>query len=348
MTAEIVETAAQPGAAPAGQPGAATRHAYRDRLVILMARDPRAVCLDTDTGLFAGVDFGAAGPRYLDLGIAEHTAMGAAAALAAAGWLPFVNTMATFASTRALEAVKINIAYNQLPVRIMATHGGVAAAHLGPTHYALEDLAIMRALPGMTVVVPADAAAAASVVDQAASLPGPLYVRLGRKATPALPPGLLAAGPPVIGEIQRLRDGRDVVIVGCGPHPVLAALAAAAELADHGISAAVLNAHTIAPLDTAALLRAAATAALVVTVEEHGIRGGLGGAVAEALTDAGAFGGAVPRRILRVGLPASLSPAAGSQEDILDRHGLRPSRIAALTRAALESPPSDSPPRSTP
>jgi transketolase len=112
-----------------------------------MATDPRVVCVDTDTGLFSEADAQAAGARYLQLGIAEHTAMGVAAALAAAGLRPFVNTMATFAATRAPEAVKINIAQNALPVRIVATHGGVAAGHLGPTHHALEDLAIMRALP---------------------------------------------------------------------------------------------------------------------------------------------------------------------------------------------------------
>jgi transketolase len=309
----------------------ASRHAYRDRLVALMAAHPRLVCLDTDTGLFAGVDFAAASLRYLDLGIAEHTAMGAAAALAADGWMPFVNTMATFASTRALESVKINIAGNRLPVRIMATHGGVAAAHLGATHYALEDLAIMRTLPHLTVVVPADAAAAASVVDQSLDLDGPLYVRLGRKATPDLPEGLPGVQPAVIGQIQRLRDGADVVIVCCGPHPVLAALQAAQELALLGISAGVLNAHTIQPLDRLTLLRAVVATTLVITVEEHGTQGGLGGAVAEVLAET------TPRRVLRVGLPATLEPGAGSQDDILERHGLRPSRIAALARTALES-----------
>src|SRR6185437_246503 len=165
----------------------AARHVYRDRLVTLMAADPRVVCVDTDTGLFTGTDFGPAAGRYLDLGIAEHTAMAAAAAMARAGWVPFVNTMSTFAGTRALESVKINIAYNELPVRIFATHGGVAAGHLGFTHFALEDLAVMRALPGMAVVVPADASATASVVEQSAAIGGPLYVRLGRKATAPLP-----------------------------------------------------------------------------------------------------------------------------------------------------------------
>jgi transketolase len=307
---------------------AATRQAYHDRLLTLMATHPRVVCVDTDTGLFTAADATAAGDRYVDLGIAEHTAMGVCAALAAQGWMPFVNTMATFASTRALEAVKINIAQNGLPVRIMASHGGVAAGHFGPTHYALEDLAVMRTLPHMTVVVPADAAAAASVVDQAADLDGPVYVRLGRKPTPGLPGD---PPPPRIGQIQPLRDGDEVLIVCCGPHPVLESLAAAAELGRGGVAAGVLNAHTLKPFDGETLLTRAAPAALVVTVEEHQAAGGLGGAVAEMLAES------LPRRLLRIGLPEALAPVCGSPEYILKRHGLDAGQIAARVRAALDS-----------
>jgi transketolase len=306
----------------------AARDAYRDRLLELMITNKRAVCVDTDTGLFAAADFATAGDRYIDLGIAEHTAMGVSAALAAAGWMPFVNTMATFASTRALEAIKINIAQNDLPVRIMATHGGVAAGHLGPTHYALEDLAIMRALTNMTVVVPADARAAVSVVEQSATLAGPVYVRLGRKPTPALPGD---PEPAVIGQIQPLRDGAEVVIVSCGPHPVLASLSAAAELGQSGIEAGVLNAHTLKPFDEATLLARVAAARLVVTVEEHRSIGGLGGAVAEVLAEC------LPRRLLRIAFPDNFAPASGSPDQILERFGLDPSAIATRIRTALET-----------
>ena len=306
-----------------------TRYAYRDRLVELMAADPWAICVDTDTGLFTTTDFGEASDRYIDLGIAEHTAMAAAAAMARAGWLPFVNTMATFASTRALESIKINIAYNALPVRIMATHGGVAAGHLGFTHFALEDLAVMRALPNMTVVVPADASATASVIEQSVTVDGPVYVRLGRKATLPLPEGTT---PAVIGQIQPLREAGDIVFVCCGPHPVLAALQAADELAEAGISAGVLNAHTLNPFDHDTLLGYAAKAALVVTVEEHRLRGGLGGLVAEVFAEHS------PRRVLRIGLPDVLGGGVGSQDQILERHGLRASDIAARARAALTQP----------
>jgi transketolase len=307
---------------------AATRQAYRESLLALMSADPRVVCVDTDTGLFTRDDAATAGPRYIQLGIAEHTAMAASAALAAAGWMPFVNTMATFASTRALEAIKINIAQNGCGVRIVATHSGVAAGHLGPTHYALEDLAVMRALPNMTVVVPADARATASVVAQTAEMAGPVYVRLGRKPTPGLPGDV---EPAVIGQIQPLRDGDDVVIVCCGPHPVLASLAAADELGEAGISVGVLNAHTLKPFDGATLLARAAPAALVVTVEEHRPAGGLAGAVAETLAEG------LPRRMLRIGLPDTLAEGSGSPDHILERHGLHPRGIAARIRTAMEA-----------
>jgi len=306
----------------------AVREAYRDRLLELMLGDPRLICVDTDTGLFAGSDFQTASSRYIDLGIAEHTAMCVSAGLAASGYMPFVNTMAAFASTRAVEAVKINIALNQLPVRIMATHGGVSAGNLGPTHYALEDLAIMRALTSMTVVVPADANAAVSVVEQSVAMDGPLYVRMGRKPTPSLPGD---PGPATIGRIQPLRHGAEVVIVCCGPHPVLSSLAAADELGAEGIQASVLNAHTLKPFDEATLLARAESARLVVAVEEHREFGGLGGAVAEILAEH------LPRRLLRIALPDVFQPVSGSPDHILERHGLDPVGIAAKIRKALET-----------
>jgi transketolase len=310
----------------------ATRTAYRDSLVALMAADEQVVCLDTDTGLFAGVDFGPAGSRYLNLGIAEHNLMCVAAGMAASGWQPYVNTMAAFASARALETVKIDIAYNALPVRIMATHGGVSAGHLGPTHHALEDIAVMRALPNMTVVVPADARSTVALMAQAARLPGPAYLRLGRKATPPLPDG---ADGPVLGEIQTLRDGHAVVFVCCGPLPVHAALGAADALAAEGIPSGVLHAHTLKPFDADSLLRRTAHAELVVTVEEHWRTGGLGSAVAESLAE---HGGPGSRRLVRVGLPDSFMTTVGGQEELLAAHGITAQGLAARVRAAIRKP----------
>jgi transketolase len=305
-------------------PGA-TRQAYRDRLLELMPQHRDLVCLDTDTGLFADADFGTAAGRYVNLGIAEHNLMGVAAGLAASARMPFVNTMAAFAASRAAEVVKIDIAYNDLPVRIAATHSGLAAAQLGPTHQALEDLAVMRALPNMTVVVPADSAAVRSFVDQSLRLPGPLYLRLGRKATPALP----VTDPPVIGRVQRLLPGSDVVLVACGPYPVHAALAAAGELATAGVDAGVLNMHTVKPLDVDGLCAATAAARLVVTVEEHWRSGGLGAAVAEALAEH------APVRVIRLGMPDTFASHVGSHESLLEHYGITAAAVADTVRDRL-------------
>jgi transketolase len=296
------------------------REAYRDLLLELLAADQRLCCLDSDTGLFNGVDLAGAGDRYVNLGIAEHNLLGMAAGLAAAGKLPYVNTMATFATTRAAEVLKIDVAYNALPVRIAATHGGLAAGHLGPTHHALEDLAITRALPNLTVVVPADAAQAEAAVRQTLALPGPLYLRLGRNPTPPL----AATAPPFrLGAAQRLRDGDDLVIVACGPHPVLAAVQASDTLAAMGVGAAVLNLHTLKPLDSAALADGAAGGRPVVTVEEHWRAGGLGAAVAETLAEL------APTRVARVGMPDSFAHEVGGQEHLLDHYEINDVTVVA-------------------
>jgi transketolase len=302
----------------------ATREAYRDALLPLLTRHPELMCLDSDTGLFSADHADAAGDQYLNLGIAEHNLMGIAAGMAASGRVPFVNTMAAFATSRALEFIKIDIAYNRLPVRIMATHGGLAAGHLGPTHHALEDLAVLRVLPGMTVVVPADAAATEAVVEQSLGLTGPLYVRLGRKPTPALPD----APPPVIGQAQTLREGDDVMLVCCGPYPVLACLEAAKTLAGQGIEATVLNMHTLKPLDTGALAKHPAK--LVVTLEEHWRGGGLGGAVAEVLAEE------APRRVVRLGMPDGFVDVVGNQEHLVTHYDLTADRVVRTVRTAFE------------
>ncbi len=305
-----------------------TREAYRDALVGHMKANERLVCLDTDTGLFRNVDFGKAAGRFRNIGIAEHNVMGVAAGLAASGWIPFVNTMAAFAATRALEAVKIDIAYNALPVRIAATHGGLSAGHFGPTHHALEDLAVMRALPNMTVVVPADAAQTRALVEQTLTLPGPVYLRLGRKATCQLSD---AVAPPVLGRLQWLREGEDVVIVATGLYPVLAALRAAEIVATRGVSVAVLNAHTLKPFDSDTLHAASVPATLVMTVEEHWPTGGLGAAVAESLSET------LPRRILRATMPDTFIGVVGNHEYLLQSCGIHGDALAKRITDALEA-----------
>lgn len=304
-----------------------TREAYRDCLLSLLNQHTDLICLDTDTGLFSSKHVAIAGDQYLNLGIAEHNLMCIAAGMAACGRVPFVNTMAAFATSRALEAIKINIAYNQLPVRIMATHGGLAAGHLGPTHQALEDLAVLRVLPGMTVVVPADASATEAFVKQSLNVDGPMYIRLGRKPSPLLP----AYPIPIIGQAQTLRQGDDVVLACCGPYPVLACIAAADALAAQGVEATVLNLHTLRPFDTATLVEAARPAKLVVTVEEHWRSGGLGGAVAETLAEE------APIRVLRLGVPDQFVDTVGSQEHLVNHYDLTAERVVRTVLNVLNA-----------
>jgi transketolase len=299
----------------------AAREAYRDTLVEAMRADERVVCLDSDTGLFSGVDFGEAADRYINLGIAEQNLLGVAAGLARSGRIPVVNTMAAFASARALEAVKVDVAYAGVPVRIAATHSGLSSGHLGPTHHSLEDLAIMRTLPGMTVLVPADAAATRELFLQSLDLPGPVYLRLGRGPTPDL-----GAGPPVVlGQVQELCAGTDITIAACGPYPVRAALDAASELAVRGVRARVLNVHTVKPLDVKGL----AGPGPVVTVEEHWEAGGFGSAVAETLAEMGT------RRVLRVAVRDHFVSMAGGQQYLLTRAGITAEAVVARALAAL-------------
>jgi transketolase len=302
------------------------RTVFRDALVSLMAQDERVVCLDSDTGLFNGVDFGPAKGRYFNMGIAEQDLMGVAAGLAKNGRLPVVNTMATFASTRALEFVKIDIAYNAVPVRIAATHSGLSAGSLGPTHHSLEDLAVMRVLPNMTVLVSTGGSTTEQLFAQSMKLPGPAYLRLGRGPTPQLP----TDAPPVrIGEAQVLRHGDDVTLVACGPYPVNAALLAADRLAELGIEASVLNMHTIKPFDVATLVEYARHVRMVVSVEEHWEIGGLGAAVAEALA------GRLPVPIRRIGVSDEFIAMAGDHRQLLKRAGITPDAVVEEVCDAL-------------
>ncbi|MBB4889729.1 transketolase [Streptomyces netropsis] len=292
----------------------------------MVGEDERYVCLDSDTGLFSATSWGEAARRYLNLGIAEQNLMGVAAGLARSGRIPFVNTMATFAATRALEAVKLDIAWNDLPVRIVATHGGLSAGHLGSTHHSLEDLAIMRMLPNMTVLVPADGPATESLVRAGAELPGPVYLRLGRGATPAL-----ASREPVrIGVAQSLRRGTDVTLIATGPYPVLTAVETADELAGAGIDVAVLNMHTVKPLDQEAIVTAATRTRGIVTIEEHWAAGGLGSTVAEVVADLGV---ACPVR--RVAVADRFAAGTGGHRHLLARNGISGATVTEQVRRLL-------------
>ena len=302
----------------------ADRAIYRATLVELARRDPRIYCVDSDMG---GLEtcFGAQLPgQYVDLGIAEANMMTVAAALAKVGKLPFVNTMAAFACARAYEQVKIDIAYHDLPVRIVATHAGLSAAHYGPSHHAAQDLAAMRALPNMTVITPADPVETAKMIAAAAYHPGPVYIRMGCR-----PIGELIYQHDyafTVGLAVELRSGQDIAIVAAGTYPLLAALEAADQLAALGIAATVLNMHTIKPLDVAALVAAASRSRGVITVEDHSIIGGLGGAVAEALAEH------CPTHVRRFGIQDLFYDYVGTHRELLETSGVTAARIVSAAR----------------
>jgi transketolase len=303
------------------------RETYRKTLLELARGDARIYCLDSDMGGLETSFQDHLPQQYVDLGIAEANLMTVAAALAKMGKLPFVNTMAAFASSRAYEQVKIDIAYNNLPVRIVATHGGLAAAYLGPTHHAQQDFAAMRALPNMTVMTPADAVETAKMIAAAAYLPGPAYVRLGRNRTDLV---YSADYEFTVGRAVELRPGSDVTIVAAGSYPVLAALGAHERLAARGVSARVLNMHTLKPLDEEALVRAARETRAIVTVEDHSILGGLGGAVAETLAER------APAWLRRVGIADAFCDRVGDHRQLIESYGVDATHLVEVVRDLLQ------------
>lgn len=311
---------------PADKPRS-SREVYRDWLVATMQVRPDVVCLDSDTGLFPAESIDSMGAGYANLGIAEQNLVGAAAGLALSGKTPYVNTMSAFAGTRAVEFIKVDLCLNRVRVRIAATHSGLSAGHLGPTHHALEDLAVLRALPHLTVVVPSDEESVSALVEQSVDVDGPVYLRLGRNATPPVerPAGAVTR----LGRASLLRQGADVLVVAAGGLPVVHALAAADRLAESGVHAGVLEMHTLKPFDVEGLLTAASAASCVVTVEEHWAAGGLGSACAEVLAEH------QPTVVRRVAVGDHFVVSAGSHGHLTSRAGLDAPAIVEAARAAL-------------
>jgi transketolase len=301
-----------------------TREAYRRTLVELAEADPRVVCIDTDMGGLDDLFEESLPAQYLNVGIAEANLMSVAAGMAATGFLPYANTMSGFATARACEQVKIDVAHNNLPVRIVATHGGLSAGHYGPTHHSLEDLAIVRTLPNMTVVVPADAAETEYALRATAALPGPLFLRLGRNPAP---PVYSEPYEFRLGEAVRLREGTDLTIIATGPHPVTMALEAWKTLAAQGVSARVLNMHTIKPIDRDAVVRAARETGALVTVEDHVLSGGLGSVVCELVAEE------CPRPVRRVGAADRFHDSVAGERELLAEAGVSPRHIVEAALA---------------
>ncbi|MEV0001561.1 transketolase C-terminal domain-containing protein [Micromonospora sp. NPDC050980] len=302
------------------------KDAHIAALGAVMADRDDVWCLDSDVGGYRTTLGGRFPDRYRDFGIAEATMIGAAGGLAATGQMPFAHSLAGFAAVRAFEQLKLDVVAPGLPVRVVATHSGLSAGHYGSSHHVCEDVAALRALPGLTVLTPADAVSTGLLVAALADHPGPAYLRLGRKAVPPVyPPDAVLR----IGEAVRLAPGDDVTVLASGPVPVQVALAAHRALAADGVGAGVLDVHTVAPLDTAAVIDAARRSRLLVTVEDHSTVGGLGSAVAETVAEL------APCRVVRAGVASPPAGGVGGHEELLSRVGVSAASLAATIRGTL-------------
>ncbi|MCI9600031.1 MAG: transketolase family protein [Lachnospiraceae bacterium] len=292
----------------------ATRESYGNALAELGAQYPDLVVLDADlagatkTGVFKK----AFPERHIDCGIAEGNMMTVAAGLAAAGKTPFASTFAMFAAGRAFEQVRNSIGYPHLNVKIGATHAGISVGEDGASHQCNEDIALMRTIPGMTVINPADDVEAKAAVKAAIEHEGPVYLRFGRLAVPVINDP--ASYQFEIGKGITMKEGKDVTIIATGLE-VSESLEAAKMLEADGISAEVINIHTIKPLDDALVVASAKKTGKVVTVEEHSVIGGLGGAVAEVLAEQ------APTKMLRIGVNDTFGES-GPAKALIEKYGL--------------------------
>ena len=292
----------------------ATRESYGNALAELGAEYPNIVVLDADlagatkTGVFKK----AFPDRHIDCGIAEGNMMGVAAGLATTGKIPFASSFAMFAAGRAFEQVRNSIGYPHLNVKIGATHAGISVGEDGASNQCNEDIALMRVIPGMVVICPADDVEARAAVRAAVEYEGPVYLRFGRLAVPVFNDP--ATYKFEIGKGITLKEGKDVTIIATGLE-VNESLEAAKMLEADGISAEVINIHTIKPLDAELVCASAKKTGKVVTVEEHSIIGGLGGAVAEALSEN------QPTKMMRIGMN-DVFGESGPAKDLIAKYGL--------------------------
>jgi transketolase len=307
------------------------RDAFVRAVTALATEDERVVLLTGDLGIGLFDELATRAPgRFLNVGIAEQNMVGVAAGLAYAGRRPFAYSIAPFVTSRAHDQVRVDVAMASAPVTLVGVGGGVAYGSLGPTHHAIEDLALMRALPNMTVLAPGDPLEAEQATRAALAADGPVYLRLGKNGEPRLLP---ADHRMEVGCAVRLRDGGDVTLLTTGTM-LPETLTAADLLAARGVEAAVVHFGTVKPLDEAAVIDALARTPRLVSVEEHSVLAGFGSAVAEVVAASG-----LPARLHRCGLPDTFAHAVGSREHLLRTYGLDAASIASAalglrTRAA--------------
>ena len=303
----------------------ATREAYGKALVELGEQNKNVVVLDADlAGATMTKYFKAAHPeRFFDCGIAEANMMNIGAGLSTMGLVPFCSTFAMFGAGRAYEQIRNTIAYPRFNVKICCSHAGVSVGEDGGSHQAIEDIGLMRLIPGMTVIVPADANEAKKATFALAEFQGPAYMRLARLATPIFEEDY----PFEIGKANVLREGKDAAVFACGLM-VNEALEAAKLLAAEGIEISVINVHTIKPIDAECVTKYAEKCGNVVTVEEHSVIGGLGAAVADVLM------GKVCCKFRKIGVNDQFGQS-GKAADVLREYGLTADQIAAKVKETL-------------
>ncbi|WP_061312639.1 transketolase family protein [Clostridium botulinum] len=305
----------------------ATREAYGKALVKLSNINKDVVVLDADLSKSTKTaDFKAAAPeRFINMGIAEANMMGVASGLSTCGKVPFVSTFAMFAAGRAFEQIRNSICYPKLNVKVCATHAGLTVGEDGASHQSVEDISLMRSIPNMTVINPADAIETEAAILAVAEYNGPCYVRLGRLAVENVNDNSNYKFE--IGKGVTLANGNDVTIVATGIMVKLA-LEAKEELAKEGIDARVINIHTIKPIDSELLIKVAKETGAVVTAEEHSIIGGLGSAVSEVLCEE------MPVPVLKVGIEDTFGES-GKPEQLLKAYGLTIEKIVEKAKKAV-------------
>lgn len=304
-----------------------TRDGFGEGIIDLAKRDENVVVLDADVAKSTRTEwFKKQFPeRFFDMGISEQDLLGTAAGLSLGGKIPFVTTYGVFVTGRAWDQIRNSICYPELNVKIAGAHGGITVGPDGATHQALEEIAIMRVLPNMTVLVPCDAIETYKAIVAAAAIQGPVFIRFGREAVPTI---TTPETPFTVGKAETFRDGKDLTIIACGLM-VHASLEAAELLAKEGIQARVVNLHTVKPIDRDAIVRAAKETGAILTVEEHQIQGGMGSAVAEVLVET------CPVPMERVGIRDTFGES-GDPEELLVKYGLHPQAIADAAKGLLK------------
>jgi len=305
------------------------RNAFLNELFEMAKKDDRIVLITGDLGFGVVTPFMEQLPRqFLNAGVAEQNMTGIAAGMALSGKIAFTYSIGNFPTMRCLEHIRNDVCYHNANVKIVTVGGGFAYGAMGATHHAIEDLAVMRSIPGIAVLAPGDPVESRAATRAVTEYHGPCYLRLGK------------AGEPVVhekpiqfawGKAIQMREGRDVTLISTGGI-LQTAVRTAQRLADEGIEVRLLSMHTVKPLDTEAVLAAAQETRAIVTLEEHSILGGLGSAVAEVLAEAD-----IPKvPFKRIGVPAAFSPHIGSQEYMQERHGLTPEAISRTIENILQ------------